>query len=512
MEWMTLYDSRDTVLRGVSWQFYSSFVSIVVGGLFYIFIIHIFNSTEIVGVFSLLSAIAFLFSTVFTLGLGTGIQHFISYHMGRGEEDAVKVLVNRMMLLGLLLSAGAFIALWFLSPALAYLFFHTFRYLAYIRLIDVELFSMIFNGFMTSMLLGLQNFKTASIITIVNWGVGYGLIIPFIILNHNPITVIYAWIIGYYISTFLLLFSVRGKVRRIKRRREEKVEMRPIIIYSIPIFVSALIGYGAGYVDRFTVSFFMNLSELGIYNFALLIINAMGILTGPIGTILLSRLSEFYGKDDMHNFKLYSEKAIEVLSAIYVPLALLAAALSPSILLFLANSSYLPGYIPIMIILIVSAITVFGNIYATSLQAIRKTRIFIMSSSFALLANFIISVLLIPHFGIDGAAIGYSSTGIAGFSVVLYYSRKYGTFVFDKVRMSKIYISSFLMFFLMIVVQERLGYSILKLFTYIVTGIAVYLFLIRVTGTFTEEDIDLFLGMVPGRYERLKRFFRSLFV
>jgi len=96
--------------------------------------------------------------------------------------------------------------------------------------------------------------------------------------------------------------------------------------------------------------------------------------------------------------------------------------------------------------------------------------------------------------------------------VIYHYARKYGRFVFERGKMSKIYASGIIMFILMAVVQERLGYSILKLFVYIVTGLAVYLFFIRVLETFDEGDIDLFLGMIPENYRRVKRFIRSLFV
>jgi len=96
--------------------------------------------------------------------------------------------------------------------------------------------------------------------------------------------------------------------------------------------------------------------------------------------------------------------------------------------------------------------------------------------------------------------------------VIYHYARKYSRFVFERGKMSKIYASGIIMFILMAVVQERLGYSILKLFVYIVTGLAVYLFFVRVLETFDEGDIDLFLGVIPENYRRVKRFIRSLFV
>ena len=58
--------------------------------------------------------------------------------------------------------------------------------------------------------------------------------------------------------------------------------------------MASLIGYGATYLDRFIVSYLMNLSLLGIYNFALLISSAISFIIGPFSTILLPKLSEMY--------------------------------------------------------------------------------------------------------------------------------------------------------------------------------------------------------------------------
>lgn len=508
---MTLYESRDSTLKGLYWQFISSVTMVIVGGLFYIFLIH-YYSTQIVGVFSLLSAVAYLFSTIFLLGLNQGVQHFISFHLGRGEDGIVKTLIVRFSIVGLILSVLAFFSLWFSLPGLETIFFHTNIYIDYLKLTDIELFSMVISTILMYMLLGLQSFKLNGLLNLVNYSVGYGLIIPLIIMNENPVRIIYGWIIGYYLTTVLAFFFVYNKTKRSAVENSKDVKVKAILEYSAPIFVSLLVGYGAIYVDRFIVTALLNLSELGIYNFSLLVVSALSILTLPFTTILLSRLSEFFGKGDKESFRLYSLKAVENLTAVYVPLALIIAALSPSILLFLAKSSYISGAMPISIILVTSALTVSASIFMVTLQAIRRTRVLIVSSSFGLLSNLALSLLLIPRYGIVGASAGYGSLSVVLFLTVYYFSKKYGTYVYEASKLLKIYSSGFVTFFLMIVVQERLGYSILKLFTYLVTGIAVYLFLIRAMGTFREDDVDLFLGMIPEKYARMKRFFKSLFV
>ena len=251
---MSLYEGRDIAFKGVIWQYMSSIVSLLAGLFFYIFIVRLF-STQIIGVFSLLSAILLLFNSAFSLGLGTGLQHFISYHLGKGEGGKIRAIIKEFALLGIAISFLAFISLWILSPIFSELFFHTYDFLDYIRLIDVELVATVFNSFIFAILLGLQKFKMQAEISIINSGVAYGLVVPFLLLNYDPIVIILAWIVGYFLTTSILLMVTYKTLKEITADSEEKVKIWPVIIYSLPVFIASLVGFGSTYVDRFIVSF-----------------------------------------------------------------------------------------------------------------------------------------------------------------------------------------------------------------------------------------------------------------
>jgi len=187
--------------------------------------------------------------------------------------------------------------------AFALLSFHSYAYLDYLRLMDVELFSRVINNTLFYILLGLLSFRLNGILNIFNYALGYDLIILFLLLNSNPIRRIFAWIAGYYATTFLLLYYVHRREGRAPPANSG-VSLSSVLSHSIPIFISGLVGYGVTYVDRFIVSFLVNPSKLGIYNFALLLINVLSILTLPFTSVLLSRLSEFYGSGDRESFRL----------------------------------------------------------------------------------------------------------------------------------------------------------------------------------------------------------------
>jgi len=500
---------RDSVSRGIVYQYANSIIAVLAGFFFYIYIIHFFTP-EIVGVVALLLAIASLFNIVFSLGLGSGVQHFISYHLGRNEPEHIHKIIRRFSMIALVISIISLIFIWFSAPFFEYLFFHTNKYTLLIRFLGFDLFAMILNTILGGMLLGLQNFKSQAIRNIIGVIISYSSPIIFFMFTKNPLVIVIGWTLGNATSAILVASMLYKSLKKLGKVSQGKYNVKAVFYYSMPIFISSLIGYGATYVDRFTVSYFLNLNELGIYNFGLLIVSAIAFITNPFGSILLPKFSEFYGRNDKESIRIYSSKASELLLTIYLPIALLIAAISPSILLFLSNKEYLPATWPIIIILLINSIFIVSNIFGPALQSIRKTRIFITSSGLALASNFIFSVLLIPKLQMIGAAIGFSSIYVMSFIVLYYYMRKYELIRFEKLKIIKIYISAFLMFIIMFIIQDRLGYSILKLVIYIILGFIIYLFLLKLLRIYNNDDIEFFMLLLPKSLQGLRKYLKLL--
>ena len=112
---MGVLETGDQIGKSIIYQYLSAIVGVLSGFLFYIYIVRVFT-TEVVGVVALLSAMMFLFSTIFGVGLNFGVQHFISYYIGKNDPESLKAVVKGISIVLILVSILAIVFMWFSSP------------------------------------------------------------------------------------------------------------------------------------------------------------------------------------------------------------------------------------------------------------------------------------------------------------------------------------------------------------------------------------------------------------
>lgn len=488
----------------------SSFTFTVSSAGFYIYLIHIFPS-DVVGSIALFLAILSLLPILFSLGLTYGWQHFVAFGVGSGNKGSLRQILGLATRLGLLLSVFSVIFLFAIGRYFADFFFHSNSYLSLIYLLSMDLPPAIILSFFNSVLLGAQRFKSASVIAIIYTLVLYAVTISLIGVTHSTISIPIGWCAGYSVGAVLYYAILRDISKQAGQAIDlEPLQMKHIFSYSLPLYLTGILGYGSLYVDRLTVALFKNLSSIGIYNLALLISSGVLTLKAPLGTVIFSKFSEFFARKDFEGIKEVVRVSTNLSSFLFVPAALGMVAISVPIVKFLAGKDYISGALPLTVILLVNGIFVFGIPVGNALRGVRKTSLFLISSSLALLSNFILSILLIPRFDLAGAAIAYSSTTIVNSSIVLYFAKRADLVRFDYRFMSRLWLSAFFMAIL-VYVEEILFHSrLLYIPLYIVSGIVIFLLMIRITSTFTENDKDLFALFMPLKSPTLRRLVYTL--
>lgn len=484
-------------------QYTGTGVQLFSGSLFYIIVTHLF-STSAVGAIALFVAIVSLFNSIFSFGLGTASQHFISYDLGIGNFASARRTIYKIIGYGTTLSTAGFITLLVLAPVISVVFLHSESYTFLVRLLSVVLFGNVMFGILNGTLLGTQNFKLSALINIAIWTAYYFGTVLMASFLRSLDTVVMGWSIGIFIGVAIEFFAVLGSIRKF-HGIGRPVSAPYLFAYSFPILLSGLISFGASSADRFIVSGMLNLSSLGVYNFALLISNSIAFLSIPFTNILMPKFSEFYGKGNKSQIAPYVRVSATLLSSLYVPAALGVAALAPMILHFLAGSQYEPGSTAIRIIMFSAALFVSQSILAQAIASVRLTRIFLYSSILSFASNLVLSLLLIPRYGLAGAALGYSSVFATVFLILWHFSKVYGVASLNLVSLAKVWISALTMFLVLVFLEHIIGVSLHLLPVYIGLGILIYLSLSKFLSIFSRNERELVLSLFPQNLVRIKK-------
>jgi stage V sporulation protein B len=494
---------EETPRGSVPWIYASTVTFFLSGGIFYLYLAHVLPTDEL-GSVVVLAAIATLVSTGAALGLGGGFQHFLSFYQSRSELANLRTLLRSSFVVATLLSLTAAAALVAFSSQLSTFFFHTDQYTIIIEFLGLYSGLATAAAILQSVLIGLQRFIAFSVVYIIASVATYGLPVVLLHIWPNVQSIVYGWVLGSAIGVVLYAAVVLHHSRQATVQLEAKQHSlaggmlyRNVLIYSVPILASALIGTAASYVDRLVLASLVSLSTVGIYNYAILVTGGSLFVVGPFATVLVPRISALFGRNDTGAIRKVGRTSVTLIVLVYVPFALGLAAIGPVLLRYLVGNVFVSASFPMALLLGITALSVPYTILISIASGIRRTGILLHASALALVSNIGFSVLLVPRIGMIGAAIGNSSMYWVAF-LVLYFELQGTDLVrFDIGSIARIWAASATMCALVAVPLFFLDYDLIFVSLFVAAGIAVFLVSLRLLRAIPNDAADALIRFLP---------------
>lgn len=470
--------------------------------MFYLYLARVLSDSDL-GAVVILSAIAALMTAVFSLGIGTGFQHFLSFYLGRSETATLNALVRTAFFFAVILSVASVVTTLVLSTGLSDFFFHTRAYVGVIALLAIFTGVQTANSTLQSVLLGFHKFATYSIVYILGSVATYGLPLGFLWLKQGLDSIVIGWTTGAALACALYLVAILRTIGTLSGKGQnagggDGLNLRQsIVTYSLPLFVWSLLATGALYVDRLVLASIVNLANVGIYNYALLIASGSLAVVGPFATILMPKASKLFGRRDDNEIRVLTRNAITLITLVYVPVGLGIAALGPFLLRFLAGPGFVAASIPMIALLIISAVFVPYSILSSIAAATRKTTAFVKAAGLALATNVALSIILVPRVGMLGAAFGNSSMEWVPFLVFYVELRSTGLVRFDLHSLSRVWLASGVMFAVVGVPLWVSGYDLILVPVFVALGVVSLAVSLRLLGAIGGETATTLTQLLP---------------
>ncbi len=497
-----LESPRETTRKNIPWVYLSTFSFFLAGAVFYLSLARLLSPDQL-GTVVVVLAVVTLVSAVFSLGLGQGFQHFLSYYLGRREGATLRTLVRSGLLAALVLALAAGATTYLLAPVLSSAFLHDSAYTGLIQSVSLYGALLTAGTLLQSVLLGLQRFVLYSALSVVNNVAIYGF--PFLFLRDRVgvDSVIMGWTVGaalgfalYFVAVIRDIWTRPGTPTGPPSLRGAEL-YRTVLTYSLPLFAASVIATGATYIDRLILATLSNLSSVGVYNYAILVGTGSVIVVAPFATILIPKISEQFGRGDRAAIRGTVRTAISLIVLLYAPIALALAAIGPVLLRYLVGPSFVPAAGPMAVLVIVGAVAIPYSVLSSLAAGVRRTGALVYASLFAIGANAALSFLLVPRLGMIGAAAGNSSMtwGIA--LVLLLVLRDTGLVEFDRAALARIWVSSAVLGAVVGVPLYLLDDPAWLVPPLLLVGLGVLLVLLRYTRAVSGEVRDFLEEMLP---------------
>ena len=185
----------------------------------------------------------------------------------------------------------------------------------------------------------------------------------------------------------------------------DRSHFQGLISFSIWTFLSSGGLLVFTYADTILIGYFMTETDVGIYRVAFQLTSVASFLVMAFHTVLYPRISRWNAERNFNLIEYSMKRSFTYSLFLAIPVTAGGIILSEKLLYYLYGSSFVSGAQVLMILLFVQIANIFFYLQTMCLNAMDRPRISFYITAASAVMNIILNLLLIPVFGISGAAI-----------------------------------------------------------------------------------------------------------
>jgi O-antigen/teichoic acid export membrane protein len=354
------------------------------------------------GIYSLMMSTYAIAGVFYQFGMNAALTNF---YLKENDESKRKIIfstvINSIALLGSILTIIAFL----ISSYLARKVLGSNEFTNLFILLFIILLLETVSSFI------LQLFKTQEL---SKKAVAYLLIGAVINLLLN-IWFVYVWKMGisgiiyaHLITAILVFISLLPSIKNSYQLRLDTKVLNPILIFSLPLFISGLFAIGMDVADRFILDHFFGKKEVGEYSFAYRLAMITNIFVISFRTAWTPySLNRYQKNDSAENFGRILVKILVIGAFILFAVSFFADDLFNIKLLGknLFGAAYKNGIVILPYVVIGYIFSSLASFYSVYPFVSNKSYHFLISDGLGLITNLILNFILIPSVGLVGAGI-----------------------------------------------------------------------------------------------------------
>ncbi|MAP66834.1 MAG: hypothetical protein CMF80_03935 [Candidatus Marinimicrobia bacterium] len=360
---------------------------------------------SVLGLFTISQSFLYIFSIFSRLGLDVASIRLIPEYNQNSDFNQIKNFYFFSFILIIIVSLLMSYFLFVNASRISTYFFDKLDLINYLKIIALTLpafsiltwHSEIFRGFKNLILYLFFRQTFISLFSII-------IIICAILSLKSTYYSIISFSISVYLSLFLSFVFI---INHIKLRKIKKIDFNfnfiKVLKISVPMMLTSSIMLFMNWTDTIILGYYKTEYDVGIYSVVMKISMLCTINLFAINSIVAPKFSELYFSKNKKEFKKIILKSSKLIFISTLPILLFIVILHEKILL-LFGEEFNNGKLALFILLIGQGINSISGSVGFILQMTGKQNTFQKIVILSLVSNIFLNIILIPKFGLVGAA------------------------------------------------------------------------------------------------------------
>ncbi len=413
------------LIRG-SGQVYFLKVGGMIAGYLFLLIAARHLPQKTIGIYAL--SVAFInFLVIFgRLGFGNALVKIVAQSRTKGKAIYSRLVLQKLALITISINLLLTVVVYFLAPSIAESVFNKPYMTPFFRLAVSVLIPMVLTQVISGYLRGHKMVWQFALIN--NLGLRGSMCLALLAMLHfsqSEAVPIYAWGVGWGFAFCLAIWFLftNTTVRSIKFSNIGFIELIPLLTLSVPMMLTDSMTMLMRFSDTLVLGIFKTPEEIATYHVAsrLSVIASMVLMASTV--MAAPKFAELHSKSETGKLKRMMQRFTLLAVGISTPL-IATLFLFPEPILELFGKNYNYGKLALMILAAAQFVNISTGLVGPLLN-MTGHHVFMMGLSVCtLIANIALNFILIPPYGIIGAALATGTTLVLKNVVAFIYVRK----------------------------------------------------------------------------------------
>ena len=391
------------IISGSALIFIAKIVTVIVGLLSNYFIVK-FYSSEILGALSIITSIISITTMLSLFGLDISILRFLPPLILKKDFKKVFFVIkksfNLLTISTLLISALLFL----LSKLISNQVFKSSDLASLIKISSLILFFVVIKRFGLSIIRSYKQMKLFAALNAIMPTLNLIILILITFIYFNKYNPIYSLFSSHVIVAALVVFVVLKTISRSNNKNTyADITYTSIIKVSLPMFMTAAIQMVMLQTDVIMLGNMSTLENVGIYTIVMKLALLSTFVIGSINTIIAPKFSELFFNSKIVELEIVAKKSTKLIFWLTLPLTITLIIFGQHIL-GIFGSEFKSGYYALLLLVCGQFLNSIAGSVGYFLNMTGYQNKFNVIVLFAAIINICLNIILIPKFGIYGAA------------------------------------------------------------------------------------------------------------